>query len=640
MAVRRCSTKDVALGHDEVQSACFLRELLMVEEGQGSVEHDPPAAEPQPRHDFSVVQGFQVVGGEDQVAAGDQGWRDALRLELEARAARLHQAVDAAIVLSNDGVIRWLGDPVAKLLLGPTVLNPGLVIFADASLPDASRETIKTRIELWIAATTRRVLAPLFALEAIQDGPEIVRDLAHELVRALGVLEREPIKAKIKALAQDDRSELRKQGVRFGAYYIFVPALLKPAPRNLALQLWSLQAPGDAGEYLPTLGSVASSGRTSLSVDNEISKEGYRVAGYRPCGDRIVRVDVVERLAGMIRAAIADEQPGVAPGSHRISKGFVVTGQMTSLTGCSGEHFASILRSMGFRPVEMKRSDFFRSQSANEAAPSEPPEPAADQGPTADNQVSSPAASEEEAMAEAVLAAPPAEPPPDAAPEGADADAVPEDVDSVPEGADAVAEDVEAVHEGADELPLAGEPLSEGGESVPVDMAALLVSEDLGGDSRVDADVQCAPAQTPGPSDEAEKNADMIVVWRPDRSRIAQNRGRSESKHSTSGTQGRLDTGGHSPAPERKWARNKKQYTESRSTPVVPAHGGHAAKGPNRPDSVKPEEKRRQRGRDYDMPRLNTAAAPQRDAKVDPNSPFAKLLELRSLLEKQANKRP
>ncbi len=118
----------------------------MVEEGQGSVESDLPTAEPQPRHDFSVVHGFQVVGGEDQVAAGEEAWRDALRLELEARAARLHQAVDAAIVLSNDGVIRWLGDPVAKLLLGPNVLNPGLVILADECLPDASRETIKTRI--------------------------------------------------------------------------------------------------------------------------------------------------------------------------------------------------------------------------------------------------------------------------------------------------------------------------------------------------------------------------------------------------------------------------------------------------------------------------------------------------------------
>ena len=42
---------------------------------------------------------------------------------------------------------------------------------------------------------TRRVLAPLFALEALQEGPEIVRDLAHELVRSLGILEREPIRA-------------------------------------------------------------------------------------------------------------------------------------------------------------------------------------------------------------------------------------------------------------------------------------------------------------------------------------------------------------------------------------------------------------------------------------------------------------
>src|SRR5580692_2169785 len=100
----------------------------MVEEGQASAENDPPAAEPQPRHDFSVVQGFQVVGGEGQDAASDQTWRDALRLELEARAARLHQAVDTAIVLSNDGIIRWLGDPVAKLSLGPNVLSPGVLV--------------------------------------------------------------------------------------------------------------------------------------------------------------------------------------------------------------------------------------------------------------------------------------------------------------------------------------------------------------------------------------------------------------------------------------------------------------------------------------------------------------------------------
>ena len=556
-----------------------------------SEENDLPAEQqPQPRHDFSIVQGFQVVGAEDHGAAqaGDQAqaWRDALRLELEARAARLHQAVDAAIVLSNDGIIRWLGDPVAKLALGPNGLNPSAVIFADELLPVAARETVKTRIELWIAAMTQRILAPLFALEALQEGSEIVRDLAHELVRSLGVLEREPIKAKIKALAQDDRAELRKQGARFGAYYVFVPALLKPAPRTLALQLWSLQAPDDAGELLRTLGPVASSGRTSLPLDKGISKEAYRVAGYRPCGERIVRVDVVERLAGMIRAAIAEEPLAVAPRSHRTSKGFVVSGQMTSLTGCSGEQFASILRSMGFRMVEMKRSEFFGSPPASELL--EPPAsgpPAENQEPIADDPASSPESCGEGTAPDPVLASTPAE-------------------------------------------PLA--------DHVPTDIPADRSGDVLG----VDAGAESVPPQTSDSSHERAKNGDVIVVWRPDRSRVAHNRREGESKQPASGTPGRLDAEGHSQVPRRKWARNKKKHTELRSTPLVPAHAADTPMSADRQDLVKPEEKRRQRASDYGMPRSNTTTAPQHKAKVDPNSPFAKLLELRSLLEEQANKRP
>jgi ATP-dependent RNA helicase SUPV3L1/SUV3 len=626
-AVRRCSSKDVAVGHDRVQSLRSLKELVMVEVGPSSEEKDLLAEQPQPRHNFSVVQGFQVVGGEDHgaVQAGDQAWRDALRLELEARAARLHQAVDAAIVLSNDGIIRWLGDPVAKLSLGPDILNPSAVIFADESLPVSAREAVKTRIELWIAAMTRRILAPLFALEGIQEGSEIVRDLAHELVRSLGVLEREPIKGKIKTLAQDDRAELRKQGARFGAYYIFVPALLKPAPRTLALQLWSLQAPGDASELLLALGPVASSGRTSLPSDKGISKEAYRVAGYRPCGERIVRVDVVERLAGMIRAAIAEEPPGIAPGSHRTSKGFVVSGAMTSLTGCSGEQFASILRSMGFRSVEMKRSDFFGSQSANEAAgQTESPKPAEDR--ITDDQASPPAASDDEALADTVLPASPAEPP---------LDAVPEDVDTVLQGADVAAES-------ADDLPEVADAVAEdgGNDAVPVDRATSGAADPSDGAPAVDAGARAVFPETSGARSEPAKNADMIVVWRPDRSRIAQNRRGNEIRHSTSGTPGRLDTDGHGPVPARKWARNKKKHAELPSPLLVQADAAHAPKSADRPDLVQPEEKRRQRPRNYDMPRVNTATAPQHKAKVDPNSPFAKLLELRSLLEKQANKRP
>ena len=266
-------------------------------------------------------------------------------------------------------------------------------------------------------------------------------------------MEREPIKAKIKALTQDDRGELRKQGVRFGAYYIFLPALLKPAARTLALQLWSLQASGDASELLPTLGSVASSGRTSLPLDKGIWKEGYRVAGYRACGERVVRVDVVERLAGMIRAAIAGEAPAGADGppSQRSPKGFVVSGAMTSLTGCSGEQFASILRSMGFRSVEMKRSEFFGSGKDNEATTqSALPEAAQEvEGPTADEQATPITASEEEAPADADLAPPAAAAVDDVLADAdrphlvadADEDQASESADAIEEAAGSAAED-------------------------------------------------------------------------------------------------------------------------------------------------------------------------------------------------------
>ena len=592
----------------------------MMEVGPGSEENNPSAAEPQARHDFSVVQGFQVVGGEDHGAARamrDQAWRDALRLELEVRAARFHQAVDAAIVLSNDGVIRWLGDPVARLAAGPDVLNPSAVIFADEALPAASRDTVKTRIELWIAATTRRVLAPLFALEAIQEGPEIVRDLAHKLAPSLGIMEREPIRAQLKALSQNDRAELRKQGVRFGAYYLFVPALIKPGPRTLAVQLWSLRASGDANELLRALGPVASSGRTSLSLDSGISQEGYRVAGYRPCGERVVRVDIIERLAGMIRATAAGEPAAVAPGgpSRPPSKGFVVSGQMTSLTGCSGEQFASILRSMGLRPVEMKRSEFFGSQSSSEAA-----RPGDDRRPTGNEETSSPTASEDGAVADPVSAAPPAEPVSDAVLEGADA--VPEDADALLQGVD-VAESADLL-EGADALARSADAVAEGADPVPADTPMSCAADPSDAAPGADGGAQSVSSPASGSGGEPAKGDDLIVVWRPDRSRIAHHRGPSESKPSASGIRSRSDADGRSPAPGPKRARKA---------------GPHRPPRPNRPDPALADEKRRQRASEYDMPRLNTTTAPQHKAKVDPNSPFAKLLELRSRLEEQANKR-
>ena len=56
------------------------------------------------------------------------------------------------------------------------------------------------------------------------------------------MLERAKIAAEMKDLDQPSRASLRKYGVRFGAYHIYFPPLLKPAARALASLLWAREA--------------------------------------------------------------------------------------------------------------------------------------------------------------------------------------------------------------------------------------------------------------------------------------------------------------------------------------------------------------------------------------------------------------
>ena len=234
-------------------------------------------------------------------------------------------------------------------------LEPGATLLADEALPPEGREAAERRLSLWLAAHLRKVLAPLIALADAQGAPEAARSVALKVSQALGVLERERVKAEVKALDQEARGALRKLGVRFGAHYIYVPALLKPAARTLCAQLWALAQPGVDQDGAERLLHFAASGRTSFAVEQPVSAELCRIAGFRLCGDRAVRVDIVERLSDLIRAALPRSP---TPGPADEADGFVVTGQMTSLTGCSGEPFASILRSLGFVAHHVKKSAY------------------------------------------------------------------------------------------------------------------------------------------------------------------------------------------------------------------------------------------------------------------------------------------
>lgn len=308
------------------------------------------------------LNGFRFTA--DPQAAGEAAKalnaaaQKALASEIEGRATRVNDAVDEAFILANDGLIRWLGEPIGKIGPGAHVLEPRAAILADEQLTGQALDMVQRRLDLWLAQHVNKLLGPLAELEKGEGLEGIARGIAFQVAESLGVLDRARVADDVKGLSQDARASLRKFGIRFGAYHLYLPNLIKPAPRALAAQLFALKHGGaDAINGLDDVLHLAASGRTSLVADKDVQKNFYRAAGFRVCGDRAVRVDILERLADLIRPAVSyrpGTTPGEPPSGSADGDGFVVTVAMTSLAGCSGESFASILRSLGYVPERRK----------------------------------------------------------------------------------------------------------------------------------------------------------------------------------------------------------------------------------------------------------------------------------------------
>ncbi|HEX3494429.1 MAG TPA: helicase-related protein, partial [Methylocella sp.] len=308
------------------------------------------------------LNGFRFTA--DPEAAGEAAKalnaaaQKALASEIEGRAGRVSEAVDEAFLLANDGIIRWLGEPIGKICAGTHVLEPRVSILADEQLTGQALAMVQRRLDVWLGQHVAKLLGPLADLEKGDGLDGIARGIAFHTAESLGVLDRARVADAVKSLSQDARAALRKFGIRFGAYHLYLPNLIKPAPRALAAQLYALKhGGGDAVKGLDDVLHLAASGRTSLAADKGVQRNLYRAAGFRVCEDRAVRVDILERLADLIRPAVS-YRPGVSPGDPppgaADGDGFVVTVAMTSLAGCSGDSFASILRALGYVPEHRK----------------------------------------------------------------------------------------------------------------------------------------------------------------------------------------------------------------------------------------------------------------------------------------------
>lgn len=585
-----------------------------------------------------MLQGFRFTAdpkaGGAEVKALNLAAMKALGAEIESRAARVVLAGDDAFILAHDGLLRWTGEPVARLVAGEKVLEPRLRLLVEEHLTGAAREQVEARLALWLKNHITRLLGALQILEAAENVTGIARGIAYQAAEALGVLERSKVGEEMKALEQDGRAALRQLGIRFGAFHLYLPALLKPAPRALAAQLWALKHGGPETAGLDDIAHLAASGRTSFPVDKAVPKGLYRAAGYRVCGERAVRVDILERLADLIRPAIA-YRPGVTPGQPPAGTadqdGFVVTGAMTSLVGCAGEDFASILRSLGY--VSTKRS-----------------------GPAITVALAAPPASTEPAVV--------VEAQPDMAPEQASAeDAAPAeaaaDADPVEVLTETAVATEEAPAEETADVPVLTEAETQP-EPVPADaMSALPVTAEAAVEAGEPVAAEAAEAT------DAPAEPEQIEIWRPHR-----HQGGRRPEH---GQRGRRDgEQGRGERPQRDGRPGGQRRDSGRPGQQQPAAAraeGEAAPRQERPQQERPrrDEQPRQgrpeggRGprREFnpDFKREGRPGGPRREDRgggererfqqaprprpanrePDPDSPFAKLAALKAQLEGSKN---
>jgi ATP-dependent RNA helicase SUPV3L1/SUV3 len=597
-------------------------------------------------HAIGRLAGFQFAA--DSASAGPEGKalraaaQKALAGEIDARAAKLSHAGDEQFVLAADGSIRWLGEPVGKLTAGDDVLRPRLRILSDEHLSGASRDAVQARLDLWIKAHIEKLLGPLLALAGAEDITGIARGVAFQLTEALGVLERSRVAEEVKGLDQEARAALRKYGVRFGAYHLYLPNLLKPGPRGLAVQLWALKEATPDTKGLDDVPHLASSGRTSFPADKDVPKALYRTVGYRVCGERAVRVDILERLADLIRPALSwrsgspqPKPPGAVQGG-----GFTVTGNMTSLTGTSGEDFASVLRSLGYR-MEKRPKPAEPTPVAEETPAAPAIESAAAEAPAAELPAEPTAAETSPAEASAAETAP--ETPVEAA--------VAPVAEAAPEPTAAPAEPVAAI-EAAPETPVVA-----GTASVAPEAAA--------------SETVAEPAAEAKP-EEKPAEPEMIEVWRPGRPpeerRPRPPRREGERRHRPDrqprpqvtapgaaatpqdGTQPIAATGEGMASPQADGAKperhdrprharggnrgergDKPEQREGRPPP-------RERRGGERPDRDRQDRGPRREGGRRDFKDRGNEPREWRDPKeqrgvADPNSPFAKLAALKAQLE-------
>jgi ATP-dependent RNA helicase SUPV3L1/SUV3 len=292
------------------------------------------------------LEGFRFR--QDQGATGQeaktlkQASLQALAPHFHLRADRFYNAPDTEIDFTEQGGLMWGEQAVGKLAKGDDPLKPRVVAFVDDTAGPDVVQKVERRLQHFIDRKIAALFEPLLNMQRDETLTGLARGFAFRMVEALGILPRQLVADEVKQLDQDARGALRKHGMRFGQYTIFMPLLLKPAPTRLRLVLWSLF------NDLETFPEAPPPGLVTVPNIRDVPMQHYSLAGYRPAGERAIRIDMLERLADLLRA---QDSRG----------GFEANADMLSITGMTLEQFADLMQGLGYRGEKGERNKVRRA---------------------------------------------------------------------------------------------------------------------------------------------------------------------------------------------------------------------------------------------------------------------------------------
>ncbi|SNY58988.1 hypothetical protein SAMN06297129_3664 [Pseudooceanicola antarcticus] len=301
------------------------------------------------------------------------------------RADRFYNAPDTEIDFTEQGGLMWGDQAVGKLAAGAEPMKPQVVAFVDEEAGPDVAQKVQRRLQHFIDRKVAALFEPLVNLQRDETLTGLARGFGFRMVESLGILPRGEVADDVKQLDQDARGALRKHGIRFGQYTIFMPLLLKPAPTRLRLVLWSLSKDLQEFPEAPPPGLV------TVPAEKDLPQGYFAMAGYRAAGERAIRIDMLERLADMLRS---EDSRG----------GFEAKADMLSITGMTLEQFADLMQGLGYKAEKGERE---KVKAAPEAtAPEAPAAEAAAEGEAAPEAPETPSETAAEAPAETAAEAP------------------------------------------------------------------------------------------------------------------------------------------------------------------------------------------------------------------------------------------